>query len=185
MHAIRYAALIGALYLFFAGAAYAEDSEASRRTLKGLTGVYVIVEEFQPNLLKYEKYTTQFGPNKESCRQEVERKLKEAGMRAFSAQEWQKTPGRPVLYVNVNTHETEKYWFSYDIKLELRQRVVLEAHPEIKVLADTWSLNVTGMTNIGNLKQIRQDLGRLLTRFIQGWKNSGSSTILESQTTNK
>ena len=164
---IRYAALIWTLWLFFAVPAFTDDSEASRRTLKGLSGIYVIVEELQPNLLKYEKYTKQFGLNKAGIQRDVEQKLTEAGIRVLSFEEWQKTPGRPVLYVRVNTHESEKYWFSYDIKVGLRQIATLEANPGVKTLADTWSLNITGMTNIGNLKQIQQDLGALLKKFVQ------------------
>jgi hypothetical protein len=169
MRVIRCAALVWALGLFLAVPAFADDSEASRRTLKGLPGVCVIVEELQPNLLKYEKYTKQFGLDKDSIQRDVEQKLTAAGIQVLLYEEWQKTSGRPVFYVNVNTHESEKYWFSYDIKVGLRQVAILEANPGVKTLAETWSLNVTGMTNIGNLKQIQQDLDRLLNKFVQAW----------------
>jgi hypothetical protein len=168
---LRYATLVWALGMLFACPAFAEDSEASRRTLKGLAGVYVVVEELQPNLLKYEKYTKQFGINRPGIQREAEQTLSKAQIRVLSAEEWKKAPGCPVLYLNVNTHESEKYWFSYDIKIELRQVVVLEANPLVKTHAGTWSLDITGMTNIGNLKQIQQDLGIMLQKFVQAWQN--------------
>ena len=50
--------------------------------------------------------------------------------------------------------------------------VSLEANPAVKTLAGTWSLNLTGMANIGNLKQIRQDLNELTGRFVGAYRGS-------------
>jgi arginine/ornithine N-succinyltransferase beta subunit len=75
-----------------------------------------------------------------------------------------------VLYICINTHETEKYWYAYDIKVELRQLATLDANPQMKTLAVTWSLNMTGQANIGTLNVIRQDTGVMVGRFVQAWK---------------
>jgi len=170
--ATKITGLLLVLALCFAARGSAEDSEGARGTLKGLAGFYVIVEELQPNLLRYEKYSKQFDLNKTGIQRDVERKLTEAGIRVLTPEEWQKTPGKPVFYVNINTHESEKYWFSYNIKIEVRQVVSLEANPAVKTLAGTWSLNLTGMANIGNLKQIRQDLNELTGRFVGAYRGS-------------
>lgn len=170
-NACKLALCLCILWAFAAAPGFAEDSEVARQTLKGLPGVYVIVEELQPNLLKYEKSVKDFDLSRSRIQKEIEAKLGTAGIRLLSREEWQKAPGRPVLYVNVNTHESEKYWFAYDIKLELRQVVILEANPAVKTLADTWSINITGITNIGNLKLIGQDLGVLTGRFIQSYRS--------------
>ena len=142
----------------------AEDSEISRATIKGIKAVRIIVEEFQPNL---QKYTDRLGPTAAQIHRHVERKLHEGGIRVVEGDEWLKVPGRPVLYVSINTHETEKYSYAFDIKVELRQVVLLAAYPQIKSLANTWSINVTGVTNIGNLQVITHDVGVLVDRFIQ------------------
>lgn len=148
----------------------AEDTPHTRETLRGLHGFHVIVEDLQPNLLKYEKYARQFDLTRGSIQREVEGKLMKAGIGVLSRDAWLQTPGRPVLYVNINTHESEKYWFSYNIKIEVRQLAFLEANPAVKTLAGTWSLTMTGMTNIGNLKQINDDLKTLTVRFIEAFK---------------
>jgi len=36
----------------------------------------------------------------------------------------------------------------------------------VKTFAGAWSLSLTGMANIGNLKQISQDINSLTMRFI-------------------
>ncbi len=114
----------------------AEDSEPSRRTLNGLRGLHVIIEDFQSNILKYDRYLQKAGLSKVQLQKDVEARLKMAGIRILSRDEWLETVGRPVLYVNVNTHENEKFWFAYDIKAELRQVVRLDGKPDIKMLAE-------------------------------------------------
>jgi len=166
----KYAVIVAVLVLLPVTRLFAEDTPLTRETLKGLPGFHVIVEDLQPNLLKYEKYAKQFDFNRDGIQRDVEKKLKEAGISVLSREAWLQTPGRPVLYVNVNTHESEKYWFSYNIKIEVRQLVFLEANPAVKTLTGTWSLNITGMANIGNLRQISYDLKTLTTRFVDAFK---------------
>jgi hypothetical protein len=127
----------------------------------------VVVEEVQPNV---QKYAAKFGLSGAQIRRDVEQKLRESGIRIVEGNDWLAIPGRPALCVTVNTHETEKYWYAYDIKLELRQLAVLEANPQMKTLAGTWSISLTGLANIGSLNLIRQDVGVLAGRFVQAWK---------------
>ena len=162
--------LVGiALFLFGVGAldCKADDSAVSRATLAGLQGVRVIVEEPQPNI---QRYAEKYGLTRAQVQADVERRLQQAGIRTVQGDEWLKTPGRPLLYVNINTHETEKYWYAYDIRLELRQLVLLEANPKIRTMANTWSVNITGVANIGNLNVIKHDVGVFVDRFIAAYK---------------
>jgi len=147
--------------------AHALDTEGTRQTLKGLRGVYVIVEDLQPNM---QKYSSKAGLTKDELQSDIERQLRERGIRALSRDEWMKTPGKPIFYVSVNTHETEKYWYAYDIKTELQQTVFMETNPKVKALATTWSMNMTGSANIGTLHVIRGDVGVLVGRFIKAYK---------------
>jgi hypothetical protein len=150
-------------------AAFAMDSELTRKTLKGFPGVYVIVEEMQSNI---EKHTKKFGLTKLQLQADTERRLVENGVRVLSKDEWLKTPGKPVLYVGVNTHETERYWYAYDIKVEIQQIVYMEANPKIQALATTWCINMTGLTNIGKLDIIRSDTGVLVGKFVEAFKGT-------------
>lgn len=153
--------------LLMAGsAAFAVDSAVTRETLKGLEGVYVIVEEMQPNI---HKYAVKPELTKEQLQKDIELRLKEMWIRVLSRDEWMKTPGKPVLYISVNTHESERYWYAYDIKVELQQVVKMEANPKVNTLAATWSLNMTGITNIGSLNIIKGDIEVLLGRFRQAY----------------
>lgn len=153
--------------VLYSASLYAEDSAVSRGSLAGLNGVYILVENIQPNI---QKYAQKAGISTVQIQRDVEGRLNAARIRTLSRAEWLKAPGRPILYININTHETEKYWYAYDIKLELRQLVHLEVNPKIKTLADTWSINITGVANIGNLHLIKKDAAVLLEQFIQAYK---------------
>jgi hypothetical protein len=147
-------------------AALAADSSTTRETLKGLHGMYVIVEEMQPNI---QRYAVKPGLTKEQLQRDIELRLKEVGINVLSRDEWINTPGKPVLYISVNTHEAERYWYAYDIKIELQQVVIMEANPKVNTLAATWSLNMTGITNIGSLNIIKGDMEVLLGKFQQAY----------------
>jgi hypothetical protein len=146
----------------------AEDSQISRSTLAGLQNISILVENIQPNI---QQYAQKSGLDADQIRRDIEHRLRAAGIGTVSGDDWLKMPGRPVLYVNINTHETEKYWYAYDIQLQQRQIVYLEANPKIRTLADTWSINMTGIASIGNLHIIRNDVLVLVEKFIQAYRS--------------
>lgn len=145
---------------------YGIDTEITRQTLKELQSLYVAIEEIQPNVVKYGQ---RVGLTREQIKKDVESKLKTAGIKILTKNEWLAIPGRPMLYLNINCHEYEKYWYAYDIKLEISQVVFLERNPSIKTMADTWSINMTGVANIGTLNSIRNNAGKVVDRFIEAY----------------
>jgi hypothetical protein len=157
------------LLICFARPVFAVDSRESRMTLTGLRGVYVAVEEMQSNVMKYEKHLHKSGLTPAQIQQDVARRLREEGIRVLTQDEWLNTPGRPVLYVNINTHENEKYWLAYDVRLEVQLLVSLDSNPRIKTLASTWAINMTGMVDIGNLNVLRDNILVLVNRFVEAY----------------
>jgi len=147
--------------------AAAEDSDVSRATLVGLQGVSIIVEDLQPNV---QKYAAKSGLSKMQVLKDTQKLLTDGGIRIVSGNDWLNIPGRPILYVSINTHETEKYWYAYDIQIQLRQMATLVANPQQKTLATTWSMNITGQANIGTLQAIRQDTGVMVGKFVQAYR---------------
>ena len=159
--------VIMVLLFLSSGRAFAIDSEQTRLTLTNLAGVYVTIEDGQPNI---KKYAQKAELTKEQLQRDVEQGLTKNGIRVLTREQWLKTRGNPVFYVNVNTHETEKYWYAYDVRVELHQTVYMEANPKVRILATTWSMNMTGTANIGNLHIIKGDVGVLVDRFVKAYK---------------
>jgi hypothetical protein len=149
--------------------AHAFDAECSRETLKGLTGFYVLIEELNPNIAKYASVQKN-QISTQTVKSQVENRLQKAGIRVLSWDEMMKTPERPMLYISVNTHEYEKFWYAYDIRVEVRQLVTLLSRPGKAISGATWSVHMTGVMNIGQLQTLYDNLGLLLDRFIQAYK---------------
>jgi hypothetical protein len=162
--------ILTASLLSFAGPLYAIDTEVTRMTLSGLQGVYVAVEDLQPNLLKYGA-AQKAGLSKEGLQREVEARLSAAGITVLTWDQMLKTPGSPFLYVAVNTHESERYWYAYDIRIELQQVVSMAANPKVRTMAGTWSTNMTGIANIGTLQVIKADVGELMGKFAAAYQS--------------
>ena len=152
------------ILLLWAGLGQAYDSDVSRQTLKGISAVYVVIEEFQPELNRYARLQKSH-LTRSQLQQEVEARLKKAGIAVLTREQWTKTPGMPALYININTHEYEKYRYAYNIALELQQLVALQTNPAKKALAGTWSLNMTGVVHIGQLSALNGNVGELVDRF--------------------
>lgn len=157
--------------LVFRPAAYGVDTELTRRTMTGLQSFNVMVEDLQPNI---QRYTQRFNLTKEQLHKEIGQRLQKAGIQVVTGDAWLKIPGRPVLYVNINTHEYEKYWYAFDITVSLEQIVLLEANPKLKTLACTWDISMTGVANIGTLNVIRSNVEMLIDRFIEAHRSANS-----------
>jgi len=123
---LQFHVCLRALGLILASFSFAGDTDTSRRTLSGVKGVSVVVEDLQPDL---QKRARRQALSKDQLRKNMEAQLEEAGIRVLDRDEWLRTPGRPVVYVNVNTHEYQKYRFAYDVRIELQQLATLEANP--------------------------------------------------------
>jgi hypothetical protein len=143
---------------------YAIDSEQTRQTILMIKGVRVVVEDPQSNI---QKYVQRFGLTKEQLQKSIEQRLMKAGITILEQEKWLKTAGRPILYVNINTHEYQKYWYAYAIIVDLRQIVTLETNPDVRTLASTWSVNMAGIANIGSLDIIHKNINVLVDRFIE------------------
>jgi len=147
---------------------HAFDAEVSRETMKGLTGFYILIEELNPNIAKYASVQKN-NISTQTLKSQVENRLRAAGIRVLSWDEMMKTPERPMLYVAVNTHEYEKFWYAYDIRVEVRQLVTLVSQPGKPISGCTWSVNMIGVMNIGQLQTLYDNLGVLLGRFVEAY----------------
>ena len=153
---------LASLLLFLAAAAHGSDTAVERQSMAGIHALGLFVEELQPNVAKV---AAKAGIDAASIRREVERRLTAAGIGVVAGAGWAALPGRPFLYININTHETQRFYYAYDIKVELRQVVFPEANPRARITATTWSLSITGLTDIGNLAVIKNDTLVLVDRF--------------------
>jgi hypothetical protein len=144
------------------GDAQAQDIEQTRNALKGLTGVFVIIETpLEPDAIAG-------GLSHDAIRTEVELKLRQAGIRVLSGDEWERTPGKPYLQVWPKVLKGGTLGgYIYHISVEFKQHVSLVRTPDIKVFGATWSAEHMGYTP--DLKDIRDRMKDLVDKFIAAY----------------
>ena len=139
------------------------DNEFTRKTLAGLTGMYVSVVPISDEAQRDGLDATQI-------RTDVELKLRQAGIAVLTQDEWRSTMGAPYLFVSVQTFKNPAHVYAYSADVELRQLVTLVRDPSKSVLAPTWSatgiLGTVGPQKVGS---VREDVRDLTDQFINAY----------------
>jgi ribosomal protein S8 len=133
-----------------------------RDTLKGLQGVYVLVENLKPEVEKY-------GLTRQQLQTDVELRLRQNGIRVLSKQEQFSTPGMPYLYVNVNTMPDINGLVPLGILLELKQNVFLARDTTKLCIASTWNGSTTGSVGSKKIETIRDSVKDSVDIFINDY----------------
>lgn len=145
--------------LVAAGAATGQsDSEATRRSLKGLEGVRVLVESLSAE-------AERDGLNETTIQTDVELKLRQAGIRVLT-----KETG-PYLYISVNASlQTDFRLYAFAISVEFNQSVRLDRDPDVWIPgAVTWRVGGVGSVGQFKLRQLRDSIRDYVDQFINAY----------------
>jgi len=141
----------------------AADDEDSRQTLKGIAGVYVLVEGLGPD-------EEQDGLSENRIRADVELKLSMTGIKVLTREESFNAPGKPYLYVNLNAMKISGISnYVYSVRIELNQDVWLDRDPKVRVSAVTWDVGNVGTVGTSRIDTIRDKIAYLVDMFINAW----------------
>jgi hypothetical protein len=129
-------------------------------SLYDLPGVHVVVEPF-------DRAAESDGLHGDSLRQAIEMKLQDAGIRLLNQQEWQMTLGNPLLVLKLNLVHPSRFFYLYNIELELQQLVVLARDSTIPVFTPTWQAgDIVGTVPASNLVSLRSHVLAATDQFI-------------------
>ena len=153
--------VVGLLTLAMGRPVMGSDNEYARATLKGISGVQVLVESFDEN-------AKNAGFDIRTFQTDMELKLRLAGIKVLTKKESFAAPGSPYLYLNVNplSPEERKPNFPYSINLELNQKTRLIRDPSIEAPGATWSTSGVGY---GEIPHIRESVKDNMDIFINAW----------------
>jgi hypothetical protein len=147
----------------FSGAqSWASDSNSTRATLRGLSGVQVVIEHLDPEVERGAQLTHR------QLQTDVERRLRQAGVVVFTKAESLKTPGAPFLIVNVKVLLHASGIAAFRIDVEVYQSAHLEAD-NASVSISTWSVSSVGAVGVGNLRVIRERVSDYVDKFLIAW----------------
>jgi len=174
LHFLKRSALVVIALAFFClslGVAPAEsvDNERTRQTLRGLEGVYVVVEDLR---LEIEEE----GLTRNEIHKMAVETLGAAGVPVLSEDAWQEAPGSPWLYLYahvIRREFVEERVFVFNLSIELKQKVNLTRAPEEEdVFATTWSRALLGKS--GYLEDVRKGVQVCLEDFIDAYRSMNS-----------
>ena len=133
-----------------------------RGNVKGLQGVLVVTEEISPDLEKDGVTQAQLKTRV------VELKLRQAGIRVLTEDEWLKTPGCPWLYLMINSvHGASAWVYATYVRLELRENVKLVRDGSMAVSsAVTWQKGYGGLIGTARLRGIYETADNLTDEFV-------------------
>jgi len=139
-----------------------------RNTLKGLKGVYVVVEDIsEAEKLGLTLTTQQIQTN-------VELKLRRSGIKVLSEEERSKEPGRPYLYVNVNIYKNaivsgDYPLIVYTASVQLTQQVYLVRDTKKWCYAATWEMEYVEAVRKSKIRSIRVFVKDIVDEFINDY----------------
>lgn len=131
-------------------------------SLRGLQGVRVTVEDIDPEAKRD-------GLTKSQIQRVVELELRKAGIKVLTEEEWFSIPSSAILSVNVNTDKSSDGPYSFNISLELVQRVALFRNPYFARLAPTWDTGSVGTVEASNLRNIYDSVKDTVDIFINDY----------------
>lgn len=143
------------------------------RTLRGLPGVEVVVENFR-------RQAEDAGFDPKDFTREVELRLRLAGIRAFAAED-REVEQPAMLYLNVNVmHRDGGKHGAYSVDLDLIQPALLWRHlsfepatvpseEEMKSLVATVRTWSKGAVGFGDLADVRSTVRDVADEFVNDW----------------
>ena len=115
------------------------DSKNSRKTLSALPGFYVAVEDM-------DTAAARVGVTAAVIQSDIESKLRSAGIKLYSQDDFKNILEVPQLYVNINElalHGAQAGLFTYNASAEVRQAIKLSRDPSISSTSVTWRAPAT------------------------------------------
>lgn len=172
--------IVLAFILFALSLATAENTPATRLSLKGLGGIGLRVQPIDPKAQRDGLSTRQI-------RAAVEARLRKAKIRLLTPEQQGKTLHRACLLVNVATSKLSTGEHLYSIHVEVTQWVATLTNPKrtvttaIPVPAKTWSApSVFGITPAKGIRQDAQEaVGAMVDEFIDAYyqANPGETAL--------
>ncbi len=136
-------------------------------SLRGLQGVRIRVEDIDPE-------AERDGLTKSQIQRVVESELRKAGIKVLTEKEWFSIPSGAILSVNVNTDKSSHGPYSFNISVELVQRVALFRNPYFARLAPTWNTGSVGTVGASNLRNIYGSVKDTVDIFINDYLSVNS-----------
>ncbi len=139
--------------------AYTLDQEV----LVGLKGVMVLVDDLVPEVER-------LGLKRDEIQTDIELRLWKAGIKMLTEKEWRRAPGRPFLYLTINTipGNVEPGLWSFKVRVKLIELVKLSG--KARAIKAIWDKEMEGTIKAADAPQIRDYIGDMVDTFVNNYQ---------------
>ena len=159
-------AVAGSLVLVMGMAADASAQmfiTTGRDTLRGLPGVEVQVENFEPELERG-------GLSRAEVQSEVAQRVRARGIPVYTSQKENPSEAKPYLYVDVNgVRLGGQNLYAIAVQVQLRQTLKSPVTASNIVDAMTWDARTVLVVPASNLSAVRDTIEEYVDQFIRDW----------------
>lgn len=154
-----------------ANGAQAARLEMETKSLKGIVGVYVVVETPAADLQAD-------GLDDHAIESLINERLSAAGIKTLSEAELSK-PGAAIFYVGISSVKNTSGLYACSIHAEVIQAAALSRDPNILTPATTWTSSTMGIVNSSVLRTVNDSVVSLTNEFIRDFLRSNSKPIIK------
>ena len=134
-----------------------------RDTLRGLTGLEVVVESLPPELQRA-------GLSADTIRAGLERRLRSTGITVYPSQRTNPGPAQPYLYLHTNAVSFEQgSLFAVAIQVQVRQTLQSLVTGSKIVDAMTWDSHDVVVVSAPRIGEIQAEIQLHVDRFVEDW----------------
>lgn len=134
----------------------------NQKILKGISGVYVLINASMIEDLELR------GVTKSRIKTDVELRLRQAGIKVISKDEYLKSPDA-ALNVDIAIGKSRSL-IIYSISMGLHETVLLDRDQSIRTVSTTWLGNITlGFHSLNTVSKIRNEVLDLVDDFINDY----------------
>lgn len=153
--------LVVALVVFLSLSGVSHALTYEQKALVGLKGVYVLIEDIDPQAERLGITRSQIGTD-------VELRLRKAGVRVLTKEERLETQGMPYLYVRVSSVVNQDIpLVAYNIHMALSEEVTLARG--LQTSGTIWHTSATGTLGKQKTGRIRELAGDRVDEFINDY----------------
>jgi hypothetical protein len=140
------------------------SADVVQEGLNGLPGVLLSVGDIKPD-------AEQDGLSQTSISTDVAQQLRAAGIRILTQEEWSKSPGRPMLSIEIVTHKARGIpLYIFGVEVSLKEQVTALRSGQ-SLTASTWESDVIGNVSDANVAEtVRDNVRAEVDKFINAYR---------------
>ncbi len=160
--------IIAVLGLMTTGCAWGARTDFELESLHGLSGIYVIVQKLNPDMIKD-------GLTVDMLKSEVNNKLSAAGIKVLSKSDSLSSKDG-ILVISLSSVKSKTGLHACSVDAELIQVTTLARNPDKPCPATTWASGIVAVVSPENVTHLRETVGEVVDDFVHDYQSANGTS---------